>query len=171
MLVLTLPVVWWAGWIFIGGAWTSLRHRALNMSVLVATGVLAAWASSVLLTVVGEETFFEAAAMLVTFVLFGHWMEMKSRKGTSDSLRALFDIVPPTATVIRDGQEIELPTAEIVVGDEIRLRPGDRVPVDGQVASRIERRRREPGDRRVDPGGEGRRATTSSADRSTAAAP
>ncbi len=135
MLVLTVPVVWWAGWIFIGGAWTSLRHRALNMSVLVATGVLAAWGSSVLLTVVGEETFFEAAAMLVTFVLFGHWMEMKSRKGTSDSLRALFDIVPPTATVIRDGQETEVPTAEIVVGDEIRLRPGDRVPVDGQVVS------------------------------------
>ncbi len=135
MLVLSIPVVWWAGWIFIGGAWTSLRHRALNMSVLVATGVLAAWLASVLLTVVGDETFFEAAAMLVTFVLFGHWMEMKSRKGTSDSLRALFDIVPPTARVMRDGQEIELPTAEIVVGDEIRLRPGDRVPVDGEVIS------------------------------------
>ena len=87
------------------------------MAVLVATGVLAAWLSSVFLTIVGEETFFEAAAMLVTFVLFGHWMEMKSRKGTSDSLRALFDIVPPTATVLRDGQELELPTAEIVVGD------------------------------------------------------
>jgi len=59
--------------------------------------------------------------MLVTFVLFGHWMEMKSRKGTSDSLRALFDIVPPTATVIRDGREEDVPTAEIVVGDEVRL--------------------------------------------------
>jgi P-type Cu2+ transporter len=135
MLVLSAPIVWYAGWIFIGGAWTSLRHRALNMAVLVATGVLAAWLSSVLLTVIGEETFFEAAAMLVTFVLFGHWMEMKSRKGTSDSLRALFDIVPPTATVIRDGQEIELPTAEIVAGDVIRLKPGDKVPVDGVVGS------------------------------------
>jgi Cu2+-exporting ATPase len=135
MLVLSAPIVWYAGWIFIGGAWTSLGHRALNMAVLVATGVLAAWLSSVLLTVIGEETFFEAAAMLVTFVLFGHWMEMKSRKGTSDSLRALFDIVPPSATVIRDGQEIELPTSEIVVGDVIRLRPGDKVPVDGVVKS------------------------------------
>jgi Cu2+-exporting ATPase len=105
------------------------------LAVLVATGVLAAWLSSVFLTVIGEETFFEAAAMLVTFVLFGHWMEMKSRKGTSDSLRALFDIVPPSATVIRDGQEIELPTAEIVVGDLIRLKPGDKVPVDGVVKS------------------------------------
>src|SRR5919106_612821 len=135
MLVLSAPVVWYAGWIFIGGAWTSLRLRALNMSVLVATGVLAAWLASVFLTVAGEDTFFEAAAMLVTFVLFGHWMEMKSRKGTSDSLRALFDIVPPTATVLRDGRELELPTVEIVVGDQVRLRPGDKVPVDGVVKS------------------------------------
>jgi P-type Cu2+ transporter len=135
MLVISVPVVWYAGWIFIGGAWTSLRNRALNMAVLVATGVLAAWLASVLLTLVGEETFFEAAAMLVTFVLFGHWMEMKSRKGTSDSLRALFDIVPPSATVIRDRAELELPTSEIVVGDVIRLKPGDKVPVDGVVKS------------------------------------
>jgi Cu2+-exporting ATPase len=135
MLALSTPVVWYAGWVFIGGAWTSLRHRALNMSVLVATGVLAAWLSSVFLTVIGEETFFEAAAMLVTFVLFGHWMEMKSRKGTSDSLRALFDIVPPRATVIRDGREVEVPTSEIEVDDEIRLKPGDKVPVDGVVRS------------------------------------
>jgi Cu2+-exporting ATPase len=133
MLALSAPTVWYAGWIFVGGAWTSLRHRALNMAVLVATGVLAAWLASVFLTIVGEETFFEAAAMLVTFVLFGHWMEMKSRKGTSDSLRALFDIVPPTATVIRDGQEQDLPTSEIVVGDMVRLKPGDKVAVDGIV--------------------------------------
>jgi Cu2+-exporting ATPase len=135
MLVLSAPIVWYAGWIFIGGAWTSLRHRALNMAVLVATGVLAAWLASVFLTVAGEETFFEAAAMLVTFVLFGHWMEMKSRKGTSASLRALFDIVPPTATVIRNGEEVELATSEIVVGDVIRLKPGDKVAVDGVVKS------------------------------------
>jgi Cu2+-exporting ATPase len=134
-LVLSTPVVFYAGWVFIGGAYTSLRSRALNMSVLVATGVLAAWAGSVALLIAGEDTFFDAATMLVTFVLFGHWMEMKSRRGTSDSLRALFDIVPPTATVIQDGTEVELSTADIVVGDVIRLRPGDRVPVDGVVTS------------------------------------
>ena len=134
-LVLSTPVVFYAGWVFIGGAYTSLRSRALNMSVLVATGVLAAWVGSVALMIAGEDTFFDAATMLVTFVLFGHWMEMKSRRGTSESLRALFDIVPPTATVIRDGQEVELPTAEIVVGDGVRLRPGDKVPVDGVVTS------------------------------------
>ena len=135
MAVLSAPVVWWAGWIFIGGAITSLRQRALNMAVLVATGVLAAWLSSVLLTVVGRATFYDAATMLVTFVLFGHWVEMKSRKGTNESLRALFDIVPPKATVLRDGEEVELPTAEIVVGDRILLRPGDKVPVDSRIVS------------------------------------
>jgi len=125
MLAFSTPVVWWAGWPFIGGAATSLRHRALNMSVLIATGVLAAWGFSVGLTIAGQgETFYEAAAMLVTFVLFGHWMEMKSRRGTTDALRALFDLVPPTAMVIRNGVEREVPTAEIVVGDRIRLRPG-----------------------------------------------
>jgi P-type Cu2+ transporter len=133
MLVLSAPVVWYAGWIFIGGAYTSLRSRALNMSVLIAVGVLAAWCFSALITVIGGETFFEAAVLLVTFVLFGHWMEMKARRGTTDSLRALFDIVPPKATVVRDGAEAEVPTSEVAVGETVLLRPGDKVPVDGVV--------------------------------------
>lgn len=136
MLALSTPVVWWAGWIFVGGAFRSLRHRSLNMSVLVATGVLAAWGFSLVITI-GDlgETFFEAAAMLVTFVLFGHWMEMKSRRGTTDALRALFDLVPPKATVIRNGAEVEIATSEIVVDDRVVLRPGDKVPVDGVIES------------------------------------
>jgi Cu2+-exporting ATPase len=133
MLALSTPVVWYAGWIFIAGAYTSLRSRALNMSVLIAVGVLAAWSFSALITVIGGETFFEAAVLLVTFVLFGHWMEMKARRGTTDSLRALFDIVPPKATVVRDGQEVEVPSSEIAVGETVVLRPGDKVPVDGAV--------------------------------------
>ncbi len=134
MLALSTPVVWWAGWIFIGGAFVSLRYRALNMSVLIATGVLAAYLFSLLLTLIGSaEVFYEAAAMLVTFVLFGHWMEMKSRRGTTDALRALFALVPPTARVLRDGQEQEVPTSAIVVGDLVRLRPGDKVAVDGAI--------------------------------------
>jgi Cu2+-exporting ATPase len=134
LFALTTPVVLWAGWIFIAGAASALRRRVLDMSVLIATGVLAAYVFSVAITI-GDlgETFFEAAAMLVTFVLFGHWMEMKARRGTTDALRALFDLVPPTATVVRDGREIELPTAEIEVGELIRLRPGDKVPVDGMI--------------------------------------
>ncbi len=77
MLVLSTPVVFYCGWMFISGAYHSLRRRMLNMSALIATGVLAAYLASLLLTMVGSETFFEAAAMLVTFVLFGHWMEMR----------------------------------------------------------------------------------------------
>ena len=133
-LVTSTPVVWWAGWIFIGGAYHSLRRRSLNMSVLIATGVLAAYLASVVLVLAGEkDAFFEAAAMLVTFVLFGHWMEMKARRGTTDALRALFDLVPPTATVLRDGQEVEIPSSEIVVGDLVIIRPGEKIPVDGVI--------------------------------------
>jgi P-type Cu2+ transporter len=134
MLILSTPVVFWAGWIFLAGASAALRSRTLDMSVLIATGVLAAYAASVVLMLVGnDDVFFDAATMLVTFVLFGHWMEMKSRKGTTDALRALFDLVPPTATVLRDGKEVEVPTAEIVVGDAVVLRPGEKIPVDGAV--------------------------------------
>jgi Cu2+-exporting ATPase len=133
MLVLSTPVVFYCGWMFISGAYHSLRRRMLNMSVLIATGVLAAYLASLLLTVVGVETFFEAGAMLVTFVLFGHWMEMRARKGTNDAMRALFDLVPPQATVIRDGAEVTIPSSEVQVGDTVLLRPGDKVPVDGEV--------------------------------------
>ncbi len=134
LFILTTPIVFWTGSIFITGTYYSLRARKLNMAVLVATGVLAAYLFSVLLTLtVGGETFYEAAALLVTFVLFGHWMEMKSRRGTSDALRALFDLVPPQARVIRDGKEITIPSAEIVHDDIVVLRPGDKVPVDGVI--------------------------------------
>ena len=134
LLVLTTPVVFWAGSIFNSGAYHSLKARKLNMSVLIAVGVLAAYIFSVVFMLTGgQETFFDAAAMLVTFVLFGHWMEMKSRRGTSDALRALFDLVPPQARVIRDGAEITVPSSEIIHGDIVALRPGDKTPVDGEI--------------------------------------
>ncbi|MEK7298950.1 MAG: heavy metal translocating P-type ATPase, partial [Candidatus Margulisiibacteriota bacterium] len=135
LFVLTTPVVFWAGSIFITGTYYSLKAKKLNMAVLIATGVLAAYLFSVLLTIIQpqSETFYEAAAMLVTFVLFGHWMEMKARRGTSDALRALFDLVPPKALVVRDGKEVSIPSSEIVQDDIVVLRPGDKVPVDGEV--------------------------------------
>lgn len=135
LFILTTPVVFWTGSIFITGSYYSLKARKLDMSVLIATGVLAAYLFSVLLTVLQpeSETFYEAAALLVTFVLFGHWMEMKSRRGTSDALRALFDLVPPKANVVRSGKEISIPSAEIVHDDIVVLRPGDKVPVDGAI--------------------------------------
>src|SRR5215204_5984910 len=133
MLLLSTPVVFYSGWIFISGSYHSLRRRTLNMSVLIATGVLAAYLFSVLITFIGGETFYEAAAMLVTFVLFGHWMEMRSRRGTNEALRALFDLVPPQATVIREGAEVTIPSSEVQLGEFVVLRPGDKVPVDGEV--------------------------------------
>src|SRR3989344_2102740 len=135
LLILTTPIVFWTGSIFITGTYYSLKARKLNMAVLIATGVLAAYLFSVLLTFIRpeSETFYEAAALLVTFVLFGHWMEMKSRRGTSDALRGLFDLVPPKASVIRRDKEISIPSAEIIHDDIVLLRPGDKVPVDGEI--------------------------------------
>src|SRR3989344_2554225 len=135
LLFLSTPIVFWTGSIFITGTYYSLKARKLNMSVLIATGVLAAYLFSVLLTLIRpeSETFYEAAALLVTFVLFGHWMEMKSRRGTSDALRALFDLVPPRAKVIRNEMEIAIPSAEIIHDDTVVLRPGDKIQVDGIV--------------------------------------
>ena len=133
-LVFATPVVIYGGWVFLQGTYYALRARRLDMSVLITTGVAAAYLFSVGITVTGgEEVFFEAAAMLITFVLFGHWMEIKSRKGTTDALRALLALVPEMAIVVRDGVEIEVATAEVVSGDLVRIRPGQRVPVDGQI--------------------------------------
>jgi len=134
LFALTTPIVFWTGSIFITGTYYSLKSKKLNMAVLIATGVLTAYLFSVILTFIGsQETFYEAAALLVTFVLFGHWMEMKSRRGTSDALSALFNLVPPQATVIRNGKEITVPSAEIIKDDIVVVRPGDKVPVDGEA--------------------------------------
>jgi len=113
----------------------ALKSRVLNMSVLVSLGILTSYLFSVGLTVFapGQETFYEAAVMLAVFLLFGHWMEMKARRGSSDSVRKLLDLAPQTATVERDDRQIELPVAEVRVGDVVVLKPGDKVAVDGEV--------------------------------------
>ena len=134
LFVLTTPVVFWTGSIFITGTYYSLKARKLNMAVLIAFGVLATYFSSAFIMFFGgKETFYEAGAMLVTFVLFGHWLEMKSRRGTSDALRALFDLVPPQARVIRNGKEILILSAGVIFGDIVVLKPGDKIPVDGEI--------------------------------------
>jgi P-type Cu2+ transporter len=136
LLVLATPVVWWGGWIFHSGAWRALRNRTLDMNVLVSLGVLVAYFFSVFVTLFAPqvETSYDAAAMLVTFVLFGHWMEMRSRRGSSDALNALLRLAPSQANIIRPGGEVEtVPVEQVQVGDLLLLRPGEKVPVDGMV--------------------------------------
>src|SRR3989338_8207854 len=134
MFLLATPVYFYSGWIFLYSTYKALQAKTLNMAVLIAVGITAAYVFSVILTILGsEESFYEAAAMLITFVLFGHWMEMKSRRGTTDALQALFDLVPPQARVIRNGKEELIPTAEVKLGNVIVLKPGDKVPVDGEI--------------------------------------
>jgi Cu2+-exporting ATPase len=134
LFILTTPVFFYSGWIFLYSSFKALQQRTLNMAVLIAVGITAAYAFSVLLTIQGsQDSYYEAATLLVTFVLFGHWMEMKSRRGTTDALQALFNLVPPQARVLRDGREELVPTSEVEIGEVIILKPGDRVPVDGKI--------------------------------------
>src|SRR6058998_1807544 len=134
LFLLTTPVFFYSGWIFLYSSFRALQHRTLNMSVLIAVGITAAYSFSVLLTILqSADSYYEAAALLVTFVLFGHWMEMRSRRGTTDALQALLQLVPPQARVLRDGKENLIPTSQVQVGNIIILKPGDRVPVDGTI--------------------------------------
>ena len=132
--LLTTPVVAYGAWPFYVGARNGLRQGVLNMSVLVALSVLTGYLFSVAATFLFRgEVFYEAAAMLVTFVLFGHWMEMRARRGTNQALRALLQLAPPRATVLRDGQEQLITTEQIVPGDIVLVRPGEKIAVDGVV--------------------------------------
>ncbi|MEK7592102.1 MAG: HAD-IC family P-type ATPase, partial [Patescibacteria group bacterium] len=134
LFILTTPVFFYSGWLFIYSSYFELKTLRLGMSVLIAVGITAAYGFSVVLTLLGStDSYYEAAAMLITFVLFGHWMEMKSRRGTTDALQALFNLVPPQARLWKDGVESTVPTASIVLGDILILKPGDKVPVDGEI--------------------------------------
>ncbi|GAA1989743.1 heavy metal translocating P-type ATPase [Microbacterium pumilum] len=133
-LILSLPVIFYSAWIFFDGAWRALRARTLDMMVLVAVGVGTGWLYSVIVTLTGGgEVFFEAASVLATFVLLGHWVEMRARGGANDAIRTLLELAPARAVIIRDGEEIEVPTAEVVPGDVMLVRPGAKIPTDGEV--------------------------------------
>lgn len=134
LFILTTPVFFYSGWIFLYSTYKALQQKIVNMAVLIAVGITAAYGFSILLTVIGSaDSYYEAAAMLITFVLFGHWMEMKSRRGTTDALQALMNLVPPQARVIRNGKELLVSTADVKIGEIVILKPGDKVPVDGVV--------------------------------------
>jgi P-type Cu2+ transporter len=133
-LLLSLPVIFYSAAIFFDGAVRALRHRTLDMMVLVAVGVGAGWLYSLIVTVRGGgDVFYEASTVLTSFVLLGHWFEMRARGGANDAVRKLLDLAPARATVIRGGQPVEVATADVVVGDLLLIRPGSKIPADATV--------------------------------------
>jgi Cu+-exporting ATPase len=146
-LFLATPVVLWGGWPFFVRGWKSLVNRSLNMFTLIALGTGAAWLFSLVATLAPQifpagfrgpqghvGVYYEAAAVIVVLVLLGQLLELRARERTGDALRALLDLAAKTARVIRaNGSEEEIPLEQVKVGDHVRVRPGDKVPVDGSV--------------------------------------
>jgi Cu+-exporting ATPase len=142
LFFLSTPVLFFCGASFFFGAIKAARHRATNMDTLVALGTFAAYAYStwvsffpaaVMPSGVAPDVYFDTAVMIITFILLGRWMEARSRGRASEAIRRLFALAPPTARVRRNGEEVEVPLAEVAVEDEVIVRPGEKIPVDGVV--------------------------------------
>ncbi len=146
-LVLATPVVLWGGWPFFQRGWASVKNRHLNMFTLIAMGTGAAYLFSVVATVApgllphaftghggAAPVYYEAAAVIITLVLLGQVLELRARRATSGALRALLSLAPAVARRIReDGREEDVSLEQVKVGDSLRVRPGEKVPVDGVV--------------------------------------
>ena len=139
-LLLTTPVLFWCGRSFFTGAWSALRRHSADMNTLVAAGTGIAWLSSLLVTVFPQvlvaeglpvDVYYETAAVIITLVLLGRLLEARARGQTSEAIRRLLQLQPPTARVLRQGQPVQIPVALVAVGDQIVVRPGEKVPVDG----------------------------------------
>jgi Cu+-exporting ATPase len=137
---LTTPVQFWVGWQFHAGFLTELRHRSASMNTLVSIGTNAAYFFSVAVTLwpgvfmaTGAMPYYEASALLMSFLVLGRWLEARARGGTSEAIRRLIALRPKTARVVRAGKEEDVPIGLVLVGDLLRVRPGERVAVDGQV--------------------------------------
>ncbi len=144
MFVLATPIQLWAGWQFYRQALVAGRHGQMNMNTLVAIGTSAAYLYSTAVTffpdrIVGHhdmpEVYFETATVIIGLILTGRWLEARARLRTSSAISALMDLAPSMARVIRDGEEIEVPLSAVLVGDLVRVRPGERVATDGIVVS------------------------------------
>jgi len=132
--VLATPVQFYAGWPFIAGAVKRARHLAANMDTLIALGTLAAYFFSVVeLARGGDNLYFDTAAVIVTLILLGRYFEARAKGRASQALKKLVEIGAKQATVIRDGSEIAVPVAEVVRGDLVLVRPGEKIPVDGEI--------------------------------------
>lgn len=146
-LVFGTPVVLWAGWPFFERAWMSLKTRNLNMFTLIAMGTGVAWLYSIIATIAPDifpdafrssdgavAVYFEAAAVIVVLVLLGQMLELKAREQTGGAIRALLDLAPKTARRIdKNGKEEDVPLDQIKAGDLLRVRPGEKIPLDGVV--------------------------------------
>ncbi|MBK7136331.1 MAG: copper-translocating P-type ATPase [Rhodocyclales bacterium] len=134
---LATPVQFWIGWRFYVGAFNALRGGAGNMDVLVALGTSMAWAFSAVVTVLDlhhQHVYFEASAAVITLVLMGKLLEARAKAKTSAAIEALIRLQPQTARILRDGELVEVPVASLNPGDVFVVRPGESVPVDGEVA-------------------------------------
>ena len=144
-LALATPVVWWAGWPFFERGWASIVNRSPNMFTLIALGVGAAYVYSAAATVAPGifpegfrvhgvvETYFDTAVVITVLVLLGQVLELRARSQTSAAIKALLGLAPKTARRIRDGVEEDIPLPHVGVGDLLRVRPGEKLPVDGVV--------------------------------------
>ena len=146
-LALTTPVVLWGGWPFFVRGWQSMIHRSLNMFTLIGLGVVVAYGYSLFATIFpdvfpasfrgegGEvAVYYEAAAAIVTLVLLGQVLELKARSQTGAAIKALLGLTPKTARLVReDGREGDVPIEQVKPGDRLRVRPGEKIPVDGMV--------------------------------------
>jgi Cu2+-exporting ATPase len=134
LFVLASGAILYPVWPFVVAAYRSLRMGVANMAVLVVLSVGTGYLFSIGATFFyGGKQFFEAVVILLNFILLGHWLEMRARAGASDAIRSLMNLTPPKANVLRDGKEVEVTTAEVVAGDIVVIRPGNKIPVDGTI--------------------------------------
>ncbi len=138
--LITLPVMFYSGSDFFSGAWAALKHRAANMNTLIALGTAAAWLYSSVTVLFPQvfpkgtsEPFYDVVAVVIALVVLGQALELRARGRTSEAIKKLMGLQAKTARVIRDGQEIDMPVEEVLVGDVVQVRPGEKVPVDGLV--------------------------------------
>ncbi len=138
--LLTLPVLFWSGGHFFTGAWAALKHRAANMNTLIALGTGAAWLYSTaailfprLFPAGTSEPFYDVAAVVIALVVLGQALELRAKGRTSEAIKKLMGLQAKTARVIRDGQELDIPVEEVLVGDVVQMHPGEKVPVDGVI--------------------------------------
>ncbi len=131
---LTAVVLFWAGGRILRSAWSAAKNRTSDMNVLIAVGTLAAFIYSTVATVLNMgEVYFETAAVIITLILLGRLLETRARSHTSDAIRKLLNLQARTARVLRNGEEIDIPIEQVVVGDRVRVRPGEKIAVDGVI--------------------------------------